>query len=216
MPAAADIIAMLSPIKAGMKPLDVITAKRMNAIQDGIRLMLGGEFLAEGSDIGVEKGVAGQVKLSLKPRHSSPASSSIVFPWLVTLSGDDATGSTNVSLFPGKINEVLPSNIFSSVAYTDPTATQYVVLNFQTDANNIIAADWELRTEYPSPDENGVEEDAAPAEGTVVLAIIFRGIVYQLEDDHLEYLPEVAFIASKNSPSPYEEQFTRWWRWVRQ
>jgi len=141
------------------------------------------------------------------------------FPWRITieaLAGSDPnSGKISTSCFPGKLNEVVPENIFDTDDTGDTKNIWFVVLTVSTDANNVNTITWALQSDPPDPSMS-IAENVAPSTFSVPIAIIYYGDVFQLERTHLSYLPEVAFIEAKVESEPYTEQFTRFWRWQRQ
>lgn len=71
------------------------------------------------------------------------------FPFQIIQTGDpDAPNDIYVYLYPGTVNQLLPTNIFDSIKIT---ASSYVVLTCESDGYVVTSSTWSLMNTQPTP-----------------------------------------------------------------
>ncbi len=116
-----------------------------------------------------------------------------------------------VSVHPGTINALLPSQIFDGSGLKKHTLSantlRYVVLEANSDGQQINAASILLEAEAPEP--QSPEIFGLPATAKFLLGIVYNSSVYQVVFTNISVTGKQQFIASKSSPAaagelPYE------------
>lgn len=145
-------------------------------------------------------------------------------PWkIVGLAGigqPNANGdysSYEFQVYPGTINNILPSNTFSDgiefVKFTISSGSmKYLILDVATDGKKINTATLKLESSVPT-NAPPVAENVAPSKIVIPLAIIKGATAVQLRSSAIAATPVVAGTISKVPQNPNDEPFTRTWMW---
>jgi hypothetical protein len=186
---------------SGQRPLlKEITADRLNAILTEIKRNkpLPGRGIttrASGSGICID--------LAEKSTSPTPVSETLPFPFQVSVA------SFLVSVRPGTINSLLPTNIFETFSIVENT-TKYVVLNGVTDGKQFTACTISLDETAPSAQTPVVF--GLPASPKFLLAVVRNTSVFQIISDNMLVAGKQQYIKSKAAPAaagelPYEIYF---------
>lgn len=189
----------------------VVTATRINALQDAVIALASGENVQFVD--GMEK-TSGFGYVSLRPvrsESSTVSSSSSSHPWAISVTTDD-NGKEVVKLSPGTINMILPSDIFDSKPVLKGK-TNYISLKVLTNGKSVTAVTWQILAAAPTP--TSATEAVAPPLFTVPLGVILEGNVLQIESANLSFTPEVVMMVARRPAYSGDERFTRWWNWTR-
>ena len=137
-----------------------------------------------------------------------------MFPWkIVNMQGvgqPDQDGNFNsyeFSVWPAVINGIMPPNMISSgelAKFTASTSSpQNVVLKCKSDGKDIISATIEVTASLPTP--KAAEKFNLPKELDILLAVVYKSFIYQIENESLTAQPYLVGITTKSSGSyPYE------------
>lgn len=156
------------------------------------------------------QGVGGIILVPPRPRKGGGAAAAPeVFPFDVTVSG--ASDPRDVTVRPGTVNNLLPSNMFS-VGATPVSGTRYVTLVLTFSTGEVTGA--LLSMDTVAPDASPVTEGTPPTTLTILLAVIVDTVVFQVRHGNITVTPVEAFRADRASPaSPGELPYSSWWQW---
>lgn len=153
--------------------------------------------------------------VSLKPLRTSGGGGVIeMHPWkIINMQGvgqpdqDGNFDSYEFSVWPAVINGIMPPNMISSgelAKFTASTSSpQNVVLKCKSDGKDIISATIEVTASLPTP--KAAEKFNLPTELDILLAVVYKSFIYQIENESLTAQPYLVGITTKSSGSyPYE------------
>jgi len=137
-------------------------------------------------------------------------------PWQAMDLQQDGSGYS-FRVYPGTINNILPSNTFASdggfVKFTIQADTMtYLFLDVATDGKKINTAELKIATNLPT-DAPPVATNIAPSKIVVPLGIIKNSAAVKLRSSAITATPVVAGTISKVPQNPNDEPFTRTWMW---
>jgi len=122
------------------------------------------------------------------------------------------SSSTTITVWPGNINQLAPSNIFSTIAYT-PGSTAYIKLSVTTDGRKVTAATVGTSATPISP--IGVTESLAPTSFEVLLGIVVSGTVYQVwPGGNMVATISNQLTEDKASPVAGQTPYKYWYTWL--
>ena len=127
-------------------------------------------------------------------------------PWQVS-----TTGTGTITLYPGNINSIIPTNMFSELSYAG-TGLEFVVLDTAVSGNAPNTCT--ISVEVTEPDPNANVEQATGTAFADVLALINDGTVYQIRRNNLVAESRKEFSTPVVSPSPGEYNLVDYYRWV--
>lgn len=145
-------------------------------------------------------------------------------PWeIVSLSGEGTPNeqgkysSYSFRVYPGTINNILPSNTFSGdggfVKFTiQANAMTYLFLDVATDGKKINSAELKIAANLPT-DAPPVATNMAPSKIVIPLGIVKSAAPIQLRSSAITATPVVAGTISKVPQNQNDEPFTRTWMW---
>ena len=129
------------------------------------------------------------------------------FPWKTTFKKPANT----LSVFPGTLNGLLPSNIFSPIACSS-SGLYYLKAKVTTNGKAVTAVTLAVENGYEDCVISAVE-NSAPTTLAFIIAAISDGDIFQVQKTNIVITPTVAFIVSRTPPIPGDEPFVRWWTW---
>lgn len=142
------------------------------------------------------------------------------FPFeILTTFDPDNPDDIYLYLYPGTVNQLLPTNIFDSVLIN---ATKYVVLTCQSDGYSITSSVWSLENSTPTPQT--ATADIPPSTFIVTIGYVVytapvspatKGTVkiYQLIDNILLANPLEWTRASRPDPTPFGLPYVIYYYW---
>lgn len=159
----------------------------------------------------------GQVTEAFPPEDSVAAN----HPWkIVNMTGvgtpnqNGDYSSYEFSVWPGVINGIMPPNLFDGgelAKFTAGASVQNVILKCTSDGKGITAATVEVSGTVPSP--KPAVKFGLPNELNILLAVVYKSSVYQIESTSLQATPYTVGIAEKNNVTdgqyPYDV-FLNW------
>jgi len=116
-----------------------------------------------------------------------------------------------VTVSPGTINSLLPAEIFDGESIKQHTipkdSLRHVVLQAQSDGQQITAASISLETTAPQPQEPVVF--GLPAQADFLIGVVYNSSVYQVITDNISVTGKQQFVTEKIAPAqpgelPYE------------
>lgn len=133
---------------------------------------------------------------------------SALHPWKVTRNDNGAT--KRVSIRPGTINSLVPSDVFSPITITG-TGVEYIVLTMTSTGDSPVSASLSKETTYPVP--SATTPSNPPTAVTDVLAVVNDGIVYQIRSTNLVATSLEVYQETVATPAVGERQYIPWYRW---
>lgn len=125
-------------------------------------------------------------------------------------------GTYNVTLWPGSVNQLLPTNIFAKINQTI-TSTQYVVLTCLSDGYVVTSSTWSLMSSQPTtPDATA---DIPPSIFYITLGVIFYNStpntisIFQIWFDNPSCTPFIWTTTSRTGAGPYELAYVNYYNW---
>lgn len=124
---------------------------------------------------------------------------------------DCSVSGTDLTLRPGTINEVVPSNMFSTLVLPGGSYTRYIVLTASCSGGQVSSA--ALSVDLSAPGAPAVAAGSPPTSFKVLLAIVVDGVAYRtIGAGSLSARPVEAYRVDKASPtyglSPYDIYYT--------
>jgi hypothetical protein len=183
--------ALPAKFTSGRPLLSELSAERLNGILDEIRRNkplvekgLSARVTGSGTYIGLCKNFNGGAAGAPTETH----------PFKIASSGD------SVTVQPGTINSVLPSNTFDGGALrqfgVSPDTLSYVVLTASSDGSQITTA--ALSVETTAPPAQTPAAFGVPASAEWLLAVVYNSSVHQIIDDNLVVTGTQQFIADRD------------------
>lgn len=130
-------------------------------------------------------------------------------------------GNYNVSLYPGTVNQQIPSDIFTTLNTTLNNGANYVVITCGSDGYGITTMTWEsggLMTSQPTPQE--ATADTPPSTFYIIIGVIFYNssnstfVIYQIVTTNLTAEPTVWTTTTRPSAGPYDLAALNYYYWV--
>lgn len=140
------------------------------------------------------------------PQEAS--ASVVVSPWTTTR--DDEGETLRVSVHPGTINSLVPTNIFDPIEITG-IGVEYIVLTMTSTGDSPVSASLSKETTYPVP--SATTPSNPPTAVTDVLAVLNDGVVYQVRDTNLVATSVEVLQETVANPVVGERQYIPWYRW---
>jgi len=125
-------------------------------------------------------------------------------PWAATVSG------TTLTLLPGTINSVVPSNIFAEFTITG-SGIEFVVVTLSITSDSPNSALISIESTPPIP--SLTTEGSVPAEAKDVVAIVNDGVVYQIRNTNIYAQSYEVFRNPVAAPVYGELNYVPWYRW---
>lgn len=116
-----------------------------------------------------------------------------------------------VTVSPGTINSLLPDEIFDAESIKQHTipkdALRHVVLNAQSDGQQITTATISLEPTAPEPQSPVIF--GLPAQADFLIGVVYNSSVYQVITDNISVTGKQQFVTEKTAPAqpgelPYE------------
>lgn len=139
-----------------------------------------------------------------------------VKPFDVTVSLDEEamdpeTADRIVTLVPGVVNNLLPTNMFSTLS-APASGTRYVVLTVGTSSGEVTTA--VLSIDSSAPDPLPVELSTPPVALALLIAVIIDGVAHQIVRGNISLTAKEAFRVDRESPAePGELPYLSYWTW---
>jgi hypothetical protein len=178
-----------------------VTSDRMNHILDGVKM-------AQPSASGHVGMTVNQTPDGWVAKVKSSKNTSPINPWKTTRNDDGAT--KRVSIRPGTINSLVPTDIFSPITITG-TGVEYIVLTMTSTWDSPVSASLSKETTYPVP--SATTPSNPPTAVTDVLAVVNDGIVYQIRSTNLVATSLEVYQETVATPAVGERQYIPWYRW---
>lgn len=205
----------LTAVKKGDSVLQVASAERINAIQETLKAMARGENVVAGVNIRKTLGEGFFILSGQRGgRGGGGGEATLHFPWEITVvnvSEDPETPDWRVKVKPGTINQIIPSNMFSDWAVA-ATGTYYVTLDCTSDGDTITDVIIDGNSDIP-PDLIGSEENAAPADLSILLGLVVDHVPFQLISDCLDAQTQLTILTLKDTPIAGEPFFDLNYTW---
>jgi hypothetical protein len=200
--------------------LYMVSGEWMKTVNSILGQLHRGENVSRGNGVKIRQGGQGGFTISVNNGPSISAGTSYtpfqIFTKPHFVSGV-ADGSTDVTLYPGSINQFLPTNIFSTINATI-SSTQYVVLTITSSTGNeISSSSWSLMSSPPTPPDATPDAPPVSTNFYAILGIIGYNsgtlTTYQLVNDNLTALPVVWTTTNRTGAGPFEMASVNYYHW---
>jgi hypothetical protein len=133
-------------------------------------------------------------------------------PFDVTAVTDNEDGTSTLTIQPGTVNNLIPSNMFAALKVPN-SGTRYLVLGVTTTASGVVSAA-ALSIESSAPAAIGVDEAAPPTSLDILLAVIVDAVAFQVRNGNITATSTQAFIVDKDPPGkPGTLSYVPWYTW---
>lgn len=125
-------------------------------------------------------------------------------------------GTYNITLYPGSIDETIPTNMFATINQT-VASTQYVILTCESDGYRITSSTWSVTGTPPTPP--AATADVPPSEFYIILGVIFYNattsaiIIYQIIRTNLDAAPDIWTTTTRPTAGPYDLAAQNYYYW---
>jgi hypothetical protein len=171
----------LGRINKGDDVRSVARSDRINAMQELIKSLLRGDQFVTNRNTIRKRTSEGLTQLDVN-RASSRFPATTPFPWEITIE-NNSDGQAYVAVYPGTINNLLPTNIFLKDLFINITGTYFVVLHVDTDGNKPTLSFLQIRTEPPQG--LGWDQNIPPLQFDLLLGLVVDSVPFQLVSDLL-------------------------------
>ena len=161
--------------------------------------------------------------VSLKPLRTSGGGGVIeMHPWkIINMQGvgepdqDGKYPNYEFSVYLGKINGIMPPNLFDvdklALFTVSGSSVGNVILKAKSNGKEIISATVEISSSVPTP--KPAEKFAVPTDLDILLAVFYKGTVFQIEKEHIYAEPSFVGIVTKSSPAAGEYPYDVFFNW---
>ena len=191
---------MRLPLK--VQPGDPIKASEWNVMVDYLRSITPQSGAFSGG-VRVTRGSSG-VTFTGKNVRGARATAMGTFSWQTSCSDGE------LSVHPGTVNGLLPSNMFSALSVSD--GLHYLKAKVTTNGKSVTSVSLAVEESYMDCVITATR-DAAPTALAYIIAAICDGAVFQIWKTNIIITPVVAFLETREPPTPGAEPFVRWWTW---
>lgn len=198
-------------VNSGDDVRSVAKSGRVNSLQDLTKSLVGGEQVTQS---GSSRRVVGPGYSIVKTKNANfVRGRKGKFPWMISVTNfsiDPESPDYRITLRPGTINTIVPSNMFSNFAIP-LTGTYYTSLDCTTDGTSVTAAVINVSTTPPAP----LDEDmgAAPDFFQLLLGMTVDLKIYQFIDYVLFAFPIRTIYSIKDSPEPGQPYYDLHYSW---
>lgn len=153
-----------------------------------------------------------RIKPSVSEGGTATAAETGPCPFDMTIVADVTPPSIDLTFFPGKINEYIPSNLMDTFVL-DPTTFYWVKINCTTDGKAITGATIVIDT---NPSAILIPEaDEAPSTFDYLLGVVNNGVAQKIiECGNITANPVQVFTEDKPDPTVGLSPYIRWWSWA--
>ena len=160
----------------------LIDGKGIRAIVQSINDLWAGRNIGKGPNILIRQTGTGGYTLSASGGDTYNITPVAPFPFQIyvvahTDDDGDPDGTYDVTLYPGTINQFMPSNMFD-VVNISADDDQYITLDCESDGYGITSCTWNADSDAPDPAE--ATSDTPPSSFSVLL-----GVVHFDDDDNM-------------------------------
>ena len=206
----------ITPFSPGRPLLSEVTADKLNAILAEIKrnrpvvlYPLSARVGGDGTVISIEKLAKASGGGTIATKHPFQIAS------FVDPESDPESPSYLVTVQPGTINNLLPSNIIveeslEQFALTADTL-KYVVLDCSAASNALTSCTVQLTESQPAPQVP--QAFALPGNYKVVLGLVYNAVVYQIVTTNLLVASKQAYITDKTNPTPGSLPYNVFLQW---
>lgn len=182
-------------VQPGDNLRSVSRASRVNALQSVSKSHVSGDQYARTSGLLRAIGPGWVVNRGRRlPIHGTGVGN---FPWKISTGSDDI--GTFISVRPGTINNMLPTNMFEK-QYVALFGTLYVTVHVYTDGEKPTDARIEILTIPPGAPNSNIW--IAPYEFQVLLGVTVERAVFQIIDSALSAQPKITIQSLVDNPQP--------------
>jgi hypothetical protein len=128
----------------------------------------------------------------------------------------ESENSYLVTVQPGTINGLLPTNTFSGAALQTQTiagnSLQNVVLSATGDGTKLVSCQLTISSSPPATQTPGLY--TLPSQLNILLGVVYNATVYQVVYDNLNYAGTEVLRTAKSQPAPGEVAFNIYYAWA--
>lgn len=202
VPNLADNLRALSTVKSGDRIADVLTASRINAMQDVIRAVARGETIKGGVGVGkrtVAEGVLITVDVPPAQGPSVPAGPQ---PFDVSFTPIDST-TQYAHMRPGTMNGIIPDNHNFNIPQYKSGYVYYLKLVVTMSGTPLSVSN--LTTSFDNTAPTGIPTTAGgpPTSWSYLVGAVVEGVWYRtIGPGSLVAIPAESYRVSQSSPTP--------------
>ena len=196
--------------------LNEISADRLNSILQEIKRNkpLPGRGITlrqEGNGVRVDlaASISGNSSSTLATKHPFQIAS------FVDPESNPESPSYLVTVQPGTINNILPSNIIGEESLQQfalsADVLKYVVLDCSAASNSLTSCTVQITESQPAPQVP--QAFALPGNYKVVLGLVYNAVVYQVVTTNLLVASKQAYITDKTNPTPGSLPYNLFLQW---
>lgn len=117
----------------------------------------------------------------------------------------------NLTVLPGAINDLVPSNIFDAFA-VPASGTRYLIATCSTDGSQINAITLSLSSSAPTP--AAATSGSAPLSFDVLITVVNDAVPYKIVGCSPVYAPREVLRVDKAAPTPGTLPYTSYYTWT--
>lgn len=133
-----------------------------------------------------------------------------LMPWRTMR--NDLEETKRVSVRPGSLSSILPTNIFDFLTISGSGVEYLVLTGAVSPSGGVISCELSIETDMPAASEPTPE--APSSEIRDVIAVLSDGKIYQVRDSNLNAVAVELFQVSIAEPAPGARQYTPWYVWT--
>jgi hypothetical protein len=145
-----------------------------------------------------------------KGKSFSSETSDETLPFTIQLAF--VAGTTyNMTLWPGTLNQAIPSNILTPISY-DSTTNRFIKLSVTSNGKSITGTT--VASSATVTDAITTTADAAPTTFDILIGVIVAGTIYQVRRGNLLATLNNNFTEGKAVPVPGTSPYTFYYTWL--
>ncbi len=134
-----------------------------------------------------------------------------VEPFTIFLTPQLTPPNFDITLQPGKLNQAVPSNMFTSAVYV-PATTVFIYLTVTTNGKSVTGVT--LTSSPGAPPAMTVTANAAPTVFYFLIGIVANSTIYQIWTGNIQANVTVVITEGQAVPVPGTSPFIFWYTWT--
>jgi len=187
---------------------DTARSGRINALQSLSNSFMNGEAYSPASNTGVYRTIGPGFVVHRTRRPRIFGGGTFHFPWEITIKS--AQGTYYITIRPGTVNNMLPSNMFQNLGISG-VGTIYVIVHVLTDGQKPTNLLIDIATQPPQAP--GVNPWVPPQSFDILLGVIVNVKVFQIISDPLNCQPRLVNQTLRDNPQPGQPYLQNNYTW---
>jgi hypothetical protein len=150
-------------------------------------------------------------RITRSPLGGGAAAAATTAPFTIAMVLAGGGPNYSVTLWPGAINQLVPTDMFTTVTYV-AASTVYVHLDVTTDGRKITAA--AIVIDGTSPVAMPSTSGLAPTSFGLLIGVITNNTVYQINSGLCTATIATALTEDKAAPVPGQSPYLYWYTWT--